>query len=53
MHTLYYADGTKETIDNTGDAQLVHFNGKDYIVRFAMKKVEDGHEIYVCQKELR
>ena len=53
MHTLYYADGTKETIDNVGDAQLVSFNGKEYIVWFAMMKVADGHEIYVCQKELK
>ncbi len=53
MHTLYYADGTKEIIDNTGDAQLVSFNGKDYIVWFEMIKVADGHEIYVCQKELK
>ena len=52
-HTLYYADGTKETIDNVGDAQLVGFNGKEYIVWFAMKKVAEGHEIYVCQKELK
>ncbi|MEO6135070.1 MAG: hypothetical protein ABIP35_07950, partial [Ginsengibacter sp.] len=53
MHTLYYPDGTKETIDNVGDAQLVNFNGKEYIVWFEMKKVADGHEIYVCQKELK
>ncbi len=53
MHTLYYADGTKETIDNVGDAQLVIFNGKEYIVWFEMMKVADGHEIYVCQKELK
>ncbi len=53
MHTLYYADGTKETIENVGDAQLVSFNGKEYIVWFEMKKVADGHEIYVCQKELK
>jgi hypothetical protein len=53
MHTLYYADGTKETIDNVGDAQLVNFNGKEYIVWFEMKKGTDGHEIYVCQKELK
>lgn len=53
MHTLYYADGSKETIDNTGDAQLVGFNGKEYIVWFAMTKVADGHEIYLCQKELK
>jgi hypothetical protein len=53
MHTLYYADGTKETIDNVGDAQLVNFNGKNYIVWFEMMKVADGHEIYVCQKELK
>ncbi|MEO7044262.1 MAG: hypothetical protein ABI091_03070 [Ferruginibacter sp.] len=53
MHTLYYPDGTKETIDNVGDAQLVNFNGKEYIVWFEMKKAADGHEIYVCQKELK
>lgn len=53
MHTLYYADGTKETIENVGDAQLVSFNGKEYIVWFEMMKVTDGHEIYVCQKELK
>ena len=52
-HTLYYADGTKEIIDNAGDAQLISFNGKEYIVWFAMTKVADGHEIYVCQKELK
>jgi hypothetical protein len=52
-HTLYYADGTKETINNVGDAQLVNFNGKNYIVWFEMMKVADGHEIYVCQKELK
>jgi hypothetical protein len=53
MHTLYYADGTKKTIDNVGDAQLIKFNGKEYIVWFEMMKVADGHEIYVCQKELK
>ena len=53
MHTLYYEGGAKETIDNVGDAQLVSFNGKEFIVWFAMKKVADGHEIYVCQKELK
>jgi hypothetical protein len=53
MHNLYYPDGTKETIDNVGDAQLVNFNGKEYIVWFEMKKAADGHEIYVCQKELK
>lgn len=53
MHTLYYADGAKETIDNTGNAQIVHFNGKDYIVWFEMMRRADGHEIYVCQKELK
>ena len=44
---------TKETIDNTGNAQLISFNGKDYIVWFEVMKVDDGHEIYVCQKELK
>ena len=53
MHTLYYPDGTKDTIDNVGDAQLVSFNGKEYIVWFEMTKVANGHEIYVCQKELK
>ncbi|MEP6673883.1 MAG: hypothetical protein ABJA78_01965 [Ferruginibacter sp.] len=53
MHTIYYPDGSKETIDNVGNAQLVGFNGKEYIVWFAMTKVADGHEIYVCQKELK
>lgn len=53
MHTLYYSDGTKETIDNVGDAQLISFNGKEYIVWFEMKKAAYGHEIYVCQKELK
>ncbi len=53
MHTIYYPDGTKETIDNVGDAQLVSFNNKEYIVWFEMKKAADGHEIYVCQKELK
>jgi hypothetical protein len=53
MHTLYYADGSKETIANVGDAQLVRFNSKEYIVWFEMKKAAEGHEIYVCQKELK
>lgn len=53
MHTLYYPDGNKETIDNVGDAQIVNFNGKEYIVWFEMKKGADGYEIYVCQKELK
>ena len=53
IHTLYYPDGSKETIDNVGDAQLVSFNGKEYIVWFEMKKGTDGHEIYVCQKQLK
>lgn len=52
-HTLYYANGTKEIINNTGDAQLIGFNGKEYIVWFEVMKAEDGHEIYVCQKELK
>jgi hypothetical protein len=26
---------------------------KEYIVWFEMKKAADGHEIYVCQKELK
>jgi hypothetical protein len=53
QHTLYYADGTKETIDNVGDAQLINFNGKDYIVWFEMMKAAGGHQVYVCQKELK
>lgn len=53
MHNLYYANGTKETINNVGDAQLVNFNGKNYIVWFEMLKADGGHEIYVCQKELK
>lgn len=53
QHTLYYADGQTEPINNCGNAQLISFNGKDYIVWFEVMKVEDGHEIYVCQKELK
>ncbi|MGG9960414.1 hypothetical protein [Ferruginibacter sp. SUN106] len=53
QHTLYYADGTKETIDNVGDAQIINFNGKDYIVWFEMMKNAGGHQVYVCQKELK
>jgi hypothetical protein len=53
QHTLYYPDGSKETIDNTGDAQIVYFNGKDYIVWFEIMKNADGHQVYVCQKELK
>lgn len=53
QHTLYYPGGTKETIDNVGDAQMIHFNGKDYIVWFEMMKAADGHKIFVCQKELK
>ena len=53
LHTLYYPDGTKEAIDNVGDAQLIKFNGKEYIVWFEMMKAEGGHEIFVCQKELK
>ena len=45
-------DRCKETID-VGDAQLVNFNSKEYIVWFEMKKAAYGHEIYVCQKELK
>jgi hypothetical protein len=52
-HTLYYADGHKETIDNVGDAQIINFNGKDYLLWFEMMKIADGHEIYICQKELK
>ncbi len=52
-HTLYYADGLSEPINNCGNPQLVSFNGKDYIVWFEVMKAEDGHEIYVCQKELK
>lgn len=52
-HTLYYPDGTKETIDNVGDAQIINFNGKDYIVWFEMMKAADGHQVYICQKELK
>ncbi len=51
-HVLYYPDGRRETIDNVGDAQICHFNGKDYILWFAMMKIADGHEIYVCGKAL-
>jgi len=53
QHTLYYPDGTKETIDNVGDAQLINFNGKDYIVWFEMMKAAGGHQVYICQKELK
>jgi hypothetical protein len=53
QHTLYYPDGSKETIDNVGDAQILNFNGKDYIVWFEMMKNADGHQVYVCQKELK
>ncbi len=53
QHTLYYPDGSKETIDNVGDAQILNFNGKDYIVWFEMMKNIDGHQVYVCQKELK
>jgi len=53
LHTLYYPDGSKETIDNVGDAQIINFNGKDYIVWFEVMKAADGqHEVYVSQKEL-
>ena len=52
-HTLYYPDGRKETIDNVGNAQIIKFNGKEYIVWFEMMKVEDDYQIYVCQKELK
>ncbi len=52
-HTLYYPDGRKETLDNVGNAQLIKFNGKEYIVWFEIMKAEGGHEIYVCQKELK
>lgn len=52
-HVLYYADGHQETIDNVGDAQLYSFNGKDYVLWFEMMNAADGHEIYVCQKELK
>ena len=52
-HTIYYADGRQETIENIGDAQLVSFNGKEYIVWFEMVKATDGHEVYVCQRELK
>ena len=53
QHTLYYPDSTKETIDNVGDAQIINFNGKDYILWFEMMKAAGGHEIYLCQKELK
>lgn len=53
QHTLYYADGRTETINNSGDAQLVVFNGKDYIVWFEVMKAEDGYGVYICQKILQ
>jgi hypothetical protein len=53
LHSLYYPDGTKETIDNVGDAQIINFNGKDYIVWFEMMKAAEGHQVYLCQKELK
>lgn len=52
-HTLYYPDGRKKTVQNVGDAQIVQFNHKDYIVWFEIVKQTDGDEVYVCQEELR
>ncbi|MEO6850433.1 MAG: hypothetical protein ABI203_06635 [Mucilaginibacter sp.] len=51
-HTVYYPDGRKEILDNVGDAQLYNFKGKDYLLWFEVMKIDNGHEIYVCQKEL-
>lgn len=47
-HTLY-PDGRKETIDNVGEAQIINFNGKDYIVWFEMMKAAEGMK-YMCAK---
>lgn len=52
-HKIYYPDGSEETLFNVGDVQLCGFNGKDYIVWFEMVKQADGHEVYICSKELK
>lgn len=52
-HKIYYPDGSEETLFNVGDVQLCGFNGKDYIVWFEMIKQADGHEVYICSKELK
>ncbi len=54
-HTLYYPNGSKpkEAISNMGDVQLLHFNGREYLVWIEVIKNANGqHQVYVAQREL-